>query len=89
MVIGESQEKVIEYLREHGQGTTKEIGDACYKFSWYGRDKGENYYGSSVRRSWALTVLNRLERRGFVIRSIQENNDPVHWKLSDSSLTKP
>jgi hypothetical protein len=69
-MIGESQKAILDWLKEHPQSTVSEVGDACYKISYYGRQGGAALpEHKRIRARWASKILIALKKRGLACYS--------------------
>ena len=89
MALGNSEKKVLAYLNANNLQSAPQIGEACYKESYWGQngfysiddpEHAQFKYCRRIRANWASKVLRRLKKRGLISRVPykQENGSHVH-----------
>ena len=73
MVLGPIQSIIYNYVKEHPGSTAQEVGDACYKYSYGGKNGGDERFRENFpdqakyfRMRWAAHVLRILWKKNLV-----------------------
>lgn len=71
ILLGNAQKIVTDWLKDHNGATSAEVGDACYKFSYYGKQGGcSDPEHRKYRARYASKILQNLKKRGIVTVSV-------------------
>jgi hypothetical protein len=78
--LGPSQIAILAWLKEHPDSTVSEVGDACYRVSYYGKrgSCSDLQQNKRFRAKWASRILQKLKKRGLV--GFSDINNPK-WKV--------